>query len=103
MMPTAAPSAVLKREEKHGCERIVNLRAMHEHDWRTGSASRTTLELGQKRAPGELEAVAGAENQTSNPSRGEEEFEPALPANTNPMMANDFGIYGMKTIELPRR
>jgi len=34
----------------------------------TGAASRTTLELGEKRGPGVLEAVAGAENQTSNPS-----------------------------------
>ncbi len=30
-------------------------------------------------------------------------IEPLLPANLNPMMAHDFGFFGMKTIELPRR
>jgi hypothetical protein len=28
-------------------------------------------------------------------------IEPAFPANPNPMMANDFGFYGVKTIALP--
>jgi hypothetical protein len=26
-----------------------------------------------------------------------------VPVNTNPMMANDFGYYGVKAFELPRR
>ncbi len=30
-------------------------------------------------------------------------IEPLLPTNLNPMMANDFGLYDMKTFELPRR
>jgi len=30
-------------------------------------------------------------------------IEPLLPSNLNPMMANDFGFYDMKTFELPRR
>ena len=28
-------------------------------------------------------------------------IEPLILANPNPMMANDFGFYGMKTIALP--
>ena len=30
-------------------------------------------------------------------------IEPLFPANTNPMMANDFGVYRVKTFKLPRR
>ena len=30
-------------------------------------------------------------------------IEPLLPLNPNPVMANDFGFYDMKTFELPRR
>lgn len=30
-------------------------------------------------------------------------IEPLFPANTSPMMANDFGFYDMKAFELPRR
>jgi hypothetical protein len=30
-------------------------------------------------------------------------IEPLFPINTNPMMANDFGFYRVKTLELPRR
>jgi hypothetical protein len=30
-------------------------------------------------------------------------IEPLSPVNTNPMMANDFGFYCVKTFELPRR
>jgi len=30
-------------------------------------------------------------------------IEPLLPLNPNPMMANDFGFYDMKTFRLPRR
>jgi hypothetical protein len=30
-------------------------------------------------------------------------IEPLLPSNPNPMMANDFGFYEIKTFELQRR
>jgi hypothetical protein len=35
--------------------------------------------------------------------RSRQRIEPLFPVNTNPMMANDFGFYYMKTFELPRR
>jgi len=34
-------------------------------------------------------------------SHAAEEFEPLSPVNPNPMMANDFGFYCVKTFKLP--
>jgi hypothetical protein len=45
-------------------------------------------------------ALECSTEETINEAR---EFEPLFPVNTNPMMANDFGFYLVKTHELPRR